>query len=190
MISSTERQQAAEQAALLLGAQPLFHHSLHIACYYPLLDEFNSLPLIKAIWDANKHCYLPVVANEKVLRFIPYHKEDPLHKNRYGILEPIQQNAFISPTELDMVITPLLAFDFAGHRLGVGGGYYDHTFAFLQAIEDKKKPTLIGLAYEMQRWDTIPVDAWDIHLDAIVTEQAYYPCIFTDSSQLTPGVRE
>lgn len=72
--------------------------------------------------------------------------------------------------DLDIVITPLAAFDLQGHRLGTGGGYYDRTFAFLQK-NTVKKPKIIGLAYAEQQAELLPHDQWDIDLDGVVTEK-------------------
>ncbi len=71
--------------------------------------------------------------------------------------------------ELDLVFLPLVAFDRVGHRVGMGGGYYDRTFAFVQQMHHK--PILIGLAYEMQQVDGLPFCTWDIPLDGVLTEK-------------------
>jgi 5-formyltetrahydrofolate cyclo-ligase len=67
-----------------------------------------------------------------------------------------------------------VAFDTAGHRIGMGGGFYDRTFAFLQRRQHWHKPNLLGLAYEFQKQTTIKPDNWDVPLDAIATETDVY----------------
>ena len=88
------------------------------------------------------------------------------------ILEPQDKAKKILAEDLDLVITPLLAFDAKGHRLGTGGGYYDRSFAFLYS-NMKKKPLMIGLAYSFQAAECLPTDPWDIALDGVITEEKY-----------------
>jgi 5-formyltetrahydrofolate cyclo-ligase len=75
---------------------------------------------------------------------------------------------------LDMLIVPLVGFDGRGRRLGMGGGFYDATLAFLRRRRIWKKPYLIGLAFECQRVTEIPSEPWDIRLNAILTEKEFF----------------
>lgn len=174
-IPLAQRQQAARAAATLFVNQPLFKRADHIACYLSCKDEFDSSPLIEAIWQAKKKCYVPVLntEKEKSLYFVRYQYGDALHVNRYSILEPVNTTRKIAPEELELVITPLLAFDIHGHRLGTGGGYYDTTFAFLPTSTGRK-PHMIGLAYAAQQMELLPHDPWDILLNGVVTEKKYF----------------
>ena len=166
------RQEAALHAAALFDTLPALKHSLHIACYLAFKDEFNSSPVIEAIWKAKKHCYLPVLTEDdgKSLYFVRYEYGDALRPNRYAILEPVNVSRVIAAEKLDMVVTPLLAFDRHGHRLGTGGGYYDRTFAFMHSTLEKK-PSMIGLGYAAQEASQLPDDPWDIKLNGVVTEK-------------------
>jgi 5-formyltetrahydrofolate cyclo-ligase len=166
------RRQASITAANLFIKQPLFTQNMHIACYLACQHEFDSQPLIKAIWQAKKHCYLPVLTPKKSLQFVHYAKGDALRTNPYSILEPANISQSISPQQLDIVFTPLLAFDSLGHRLGVGGGYYDRALAF-RGRQSWLKPIIIGLAYAQQEARHLPFDTWDVSLDAVLTEQGY-----------------
>lgn len=175
MISALDRQKAAMAAAHIFMQQVLKPAQQHIACYLAFNDEFETHPMIEAIWQAKRTCYLPVLAapNEKQLLFIRYQYGDPLQKNQYDILEPAHRKPTIAPSALDLVITPLIAFDHAGHRLGTGGGYYDATFSFLQ--QQATSPVLIGLAYAIQQADHLPNDPWDIQLSGVLTETGFLP---------------
>ncbi|OGT45894.1 MAG: 5-formyltetrahydrofolate cyclo-ligase [Gammaproteobacteria bacterium RIFCSPHIGHO2_12_FULL_41_20] len=166
------RSAAAQQAALLFSSHSFFKHNTIFASYAAREDEFDTMPLIKEIWQAGKRCYLPILSikNDKHLEFAAYHAGDVLHYNRYHILEPGIRADTLDPTEIDIVILPLLAFDKLGNRLGTGAGYYDRTFTFLQGKE-QANPLLIGLAYSWQQIDAIPADIWDIRLDGIITDQ-------------------
>lgn len=101
-----------------------------------------------------------------------YDENDALQLNRYFIPEPVNILREIMSAQLDIVITPLVAFDLNGHRLGTGGGYYDRTFEFLHK-NNVKKPRIIGLAYSAQQAEFIPIDPWDIQMNGVLTEKEF-----------------
>jgi len=154
----------------LLSLQPAFINSNHIACYLPSKNEFDTQPIIDAIWQAEKICYLPVLSANS-LSFVAYHPGDTLQANQYNIPEPVDQSAPLMADQLDLVILPLIAFDSMGHRLGTGGGYYDRTFAFLHNAPNC--PVMLGLAYDIQQAEGLPVDEWDVGLNAVITETGW-----------------
>lgn len=127
--------------------------------------------IIEEIWRAKKNCYLPILGpgEEKFLDFARYRPNDPLHRNRYQILEPANKEN-ISPEKLDLVFTPLVGFDLQGSRLGMGGGYYDKTFEFL-IKKSYHKPILIGFGYEKQLVERLPRDVWDVPIHGVLTEK-------------------
>lgn len=151
---------------------PLFYKNQNIACYLARENEFDCKPIIEAIWQAKKNCFLPVLL-EQGLSFVSYQQGDPLYLNRYQILEPEPYEEKIIPSEeLDLVFVPLVGFDLQGGRLGMGGGYYDRTFSFLK--EKTNKPYLVGLAYERQALLRIPTEKHDVILNAVLTEKQLY----------------
>lgn len=170
-VSTAERTAAANSAAQLLMATTAFQQSQHIAVYYPMPAEFDSVPIIHAIWTANKKCYLPVLHGD-ILQFAEYHPHTVLKLNQYKIPEPL--NSPIVPiAQLELILMPLVGFDLQGNRLGMGGGYYDRTFA------QKTQCQLIGLAYAIQQCSKLPHDEWDVLLDGVVTETSIlYPKLF------------
>jgi len=175
-VGESERQKAAQLATHSFEKSDLFITSQHIACYLPRTVEFDCTPMIQTIWEAKKSCYIPILVSEDAgLQFAHYQVETPVILNRYKILEPESAHIF-SALKLDVVILPLVGFDDEGNRLGMGGGYYDRTFAFLRN-NTVKKPVLIGLGYECQRVRLLPHDEWDIKLDGMLTEKGlhFYP---------------
>ncbi len=89
-----------------------------------------------------------------------------LKKNRFGIPEPPSfRRERRQGRRLDFVVVPLVAFDRAGRRLGMGGGYYDRAFA------GARRPVLAGLAYAFQQVPRLPERSWDVPMDLIVTER-------------------
>jgi 5-formyltetrahydrofolate cyclo-ligase len=136
-------------------------------------------PLMERLWSLGKTLYLPILVpfSDRRLWFSAYKRGDPLIVNRFGILEPERHHyRRIRPAALDLVLTPLVAFDPMGHRLGMGGGYYDRSFAFLNTRRHWRKPRLLGLAYEFQRHPLLEAEAWDVPLDAVATEACVYHC--------------
>ncbi len=167
-VTASEASAAGLAAKQLLVSNPLFQTSQHIACYFSQNDEFDCESIIHEIWRVGKICYLPVLSGN-YLEFAVYLSDQPLRLNRYHILEPESGEKFAAK-KLDLVIVPLVAFDLRGHRVGMGGGYYDRTFAFRrQRATDK--PFLLGLGYELQKVDAVPDNPWDVVLDGVLTEE-------------------
>lgn len=178
-IKAEYREKAAKLAAQQFVETAIFRVSKKIACYLPFRNEFDTNALIESIWQSQKSCYLPVLTLENTLIFVRYQFGDALIHNRYNILEPKKREHQIPAKDLDIVLTPLIAFDEHGTRLGTGGGYYDRTFAFLKDQSDVNlKPAqretlkLIGLAFAEQKSTVLlPQDPWDISLQAVLTEE-------------------
>ena len=163
---------ASRDMCLLLESTPEFHHAVHIAAYWPVKGEMDVRPVIEQAQRYNKHVYLPVIRRDDTLGFAPYGSETPLRENRYRISEPdVPDEELVSPRDLDLAIVPLVVFDSYGNRLGMGGGYYDRTFAFLNDEEDVVKPVLVGAAHEFQHTGEIPPHPWDVPTRMVVTEQ-------------------
>jgi 5-formyltetrahydrofolate cyclo-ligase len=162
-ITFQKQSEAANALCELLKHSTYFQHDT-FSCYLPQDGELDLMPFIQLLWNENKRCVLPVVGPERVLSFSPYHAESKLEKNTFGILE--SQNEMTVPLqEIDMVLVPLVAFDNKGGRLGMGGGYYDATFS-----ETKHRPLMVGVAHSCQQADSVPMDSWDVPLDAVITE--------------------
>ena len=75
---------------------------------------------------------------------------------------------------MDLLFLPLVAFDTHGNRMGMGGGFYDRSLAFLQQKNGLKKPVLAGLAHEIQKVEQLLTQNWDIPLDFVITEKQLY----------------
>ena len=177
-LSHQQRQHAAKQLLQQLRNSKHFQRSQHIAMYLPNDGEINLWPLIEYAWQQGKHCYLPIVAHRHTHRlwFVPFTHKTPLYRNRYGIPEPQHHNSArgFPLRRLDLVLMPLVGFDNRGNRLGMGGGYYDRSFAFLHRHNTWRKPRLMGVAYDFQGQPQLDAQPWDIPLDAIATDSTLY----------------
>ncbi|MCB1828389.1 MAG: 5-formyltetrahydrofolate cyclo-ligase, partial [Coxiellaceae bacterium] len=154
---------------------PEFIDSKTLAFYLPQENELDTTPSMRCAWDLKKHVYLPVTAkDDKHLAFYSYQQEDQLLNNHFNILEPdTKTQTKIDREALDIIFLPLVGFDTHGNRLGRGAGYYDHTLDFIKTTE-KKRPLLIGLAYEFQKIPNIEPSKWDVPMDKVITEEAIY----------------
>jgi len=111
---------------------------------------------------------LPVL-HGAVLRFAPWRPGQPLTSNRYGIPEPdVALADTLEPAQMALVVTPLVGFDHQCRRLGMGGGWYDRSFAFRH--DRPAPPWLVGAAFAVQQVESLPVASWDVPVDAICTE--------------------
>ena len=170
-LSLFQQNRAAERLAVQILRRPEFVSANTIAVYVAADGEIDSVPLIAAAWRSGKRVYLPVLRAGNRLRFAEYKPGAGLRRNRLGIPEPAIKH-FRDPTRLDLVLMPLVAFDRRGGRLGMGGGFYDRTFAFLLAAA-KRRPALVGLAHAFQETEALPVEAWDVPMTAVVTDRGW-----------------
>jgi 5-formyltetrahydrofolate cyclo-ligase len=176
-LSPADQARAAAALAARLVANRLFRVSRRIAVYLPNDGEIDPAPLMERIWQQNKVCYLPILSRLKHDRlwFAPYTPQTPLALNRFGIPEPVTAaRHWARAQELDLILMPLVAFDAHGNRLGMGGGFYDKSLAFLRTRTLWRKPHLIGLAHDFQRVNRVEAFPWDVPLQAVVTDHGIY----------------
>lgn len=118
---------------------------------------------------------LPVLHEDQRLRFAPWRPGDELAANRFGIPEPqLAESSLLAAEQMSLVVLPLVGFDARGHRLGMGGGWYDRSFAFRQ--RSPAPPWLVGAGFETQRVERLDAADWDVALDAVCTEADTLDC--------------
>ncbi len=174
-IPSATRQKAESSLTHQLKENPLFKTSKRIACFLSFDGEIGTQTIISESLSLGKQVYLPKLRPFKPNRlwFMPYTAESAMSNNRFNIPEvDLLPNHAIALSSIDLVLLPLVAFDSSGNRLGMGGGFYDATFAHLRKCA--QRPKFIGLAYQQQRVEPLPSDPWDLPLDGVCTEQNFY----------------
>jgi len=170
-IPAAQRLAAAEQLADALLALPFAPTHGHVAGYWALDGEIALHRWQMRLPDSVTYC-LPVLAGD-TLRFAPWRPGQPLAANRFGIPEPdIAVDDTLAPAQMALVVAPLVGFDARCRRLGMGGGWYDRSFAFRQ--QRPAPPWLVGVGFSVQQVDDLPVQPWDVGVDAICTEAATY----------------
>lgn len=141
-----------------------------ISGYVPVNNEIDVRPLMTELVARGYRCAVPHnVEREYILDFLEWTPQTVLYKGLYNIPQPDPAKAeALLP---DLLIVPMVAFDPAGNRMGYGSGYFDRTFAHLGKIHKFRS---IGVAFEAQKYESVPVDRHDYRLDAVVTEAAIY----------------
>ena len=140
-------------------------HGLTIASYVPLGSEADPSPLARAAVERGCAIVLPhVTRRSEPMRFLAWDSEADLIPGPYGLQQPHHESPVLAP---DIILTPLIAFDSHLNRLGQGAGYYDRAFTqFPQCWR-------VGVAWSMQQVESLPADAWDVPLHAVVTERGW-----------------
>ena len=167
-LTALQQQQAEEsitQQALALIEER--NAQLYCPVMFPLIVKISTEKLIKTLWAQGKQVYLPVLHpfNPNHLLFLRYLPDTPMLKNKFGIWEPkLNVQSVLPLEELDILFTPLVAFDKQGNRLGMGGGFYDRTLQHWQ----KSSFIPVGLAHQCQQVEQLPTEAWDVPLHQIL----------------------
>lgn len=176
-LSTGQRRLAAHNLLRNLRQFPHFQYSQHIALYLTNDGEIDTSVLINDLKRRGKTLYLPIMQPGKKghLKFVRWHDTTRMIRNQFNIPEPQASIEDGIPTALlQLICMPLVAFDTEGNRLGMGGGYYDRSLAFMAESTVGNQPALLGLAYDFQKVERLPTEAWDIPLDAIATDQQLY----------------
>ena len=172
-LSVIQQRNAAIALAISLSSHSKIQAANRIAVYLTNDGELGTAAFIDWCWQQQKEVYLPVLHpfSSGNLLFLRYQQDSKLISNAFGILEPKLDVTKVCPlTELDIICTPLVAFDETGARLGMGGGFYDRSLAHWQ--QSKLYP--LGLAHDCQLVENIPVESWDIPLPEIITPSKNY----------------
>jgi 5-formyltetrahydrofolate cyclo-ligase len=137
--------------------------------YVNFRSEVETLELIKKCINRDIRVAVPLVEASAV-RMIPLlikNPEQDLVPGYYNIPEPDPKKSLrLEPGEIDAAVIPGSVFDIHGGRLGYGGGYYDR---FL--LNDAPQAKRIGLAFELQVVDNVPLEPHDQPLDILITEE-------------------
>ena len=176
-LTPSEQRQAALGLYRQLAQHPLFRRAKHISLYLPTDGEIDPRLLLRAAQRRGKATYLPVLSAwpRTKMVFQRVRPGDKLSPNRFGILEPrVNVHQQRKVWALDLVLLPLVGFDSEGGRLGMGGGFYDRSLAYLARRKSWRKPTLLGLAHECQQVERLAQASWDVPLAGTVTDKHWY----------------
>ncbi|MEO6226762.1 MAG: 5-formyltetrahydrofolate cyclo-ligase [Thermomonas sp.] len=163
---------AAEALANQLLALPFMPARGHVAGYWAMDGEISLHAWQLRLAPTLSYC-LPVLHEDGRLRFAVWNPGSALVTNRYGIPEPdIDAGQLLEPDQMALVVMPLVGFDASCHRIGMGGGWYDRSFAFRQS--EPAPAWLVGAAFATQQLEYIERREWDVTLDAVCCEDVTY----------------
>ena len=174
-LSTQDQQLSAKQLFNRLIQNSKVKAAQHIGIFLANDGEINTIEFIQWCWTKNKKIYLPVIdpIKDRHLRFLEYSADSEMVENKFGILEPKTNDSFFCALpKLDLIFTPLVAFDNQGNRIGMGGGYYDRLLS--PWFNNQQGPYPIGLAHDCQRVEKLPTQAWDIPLPEIITPSEHH----------------
>ena len=182
-LSINEQQHASLRLLNTLINHPKIQQAKRVSLTLAYDGEIDVMPFIHWCWQQKIQVYLPVVHPSQTgeLLFLAYQQETEMIINRYGISEPRLLNDINKPNEfsntcparyLDIVFTPLVAFDKNGNRIGMGGGYYDRLLT--PWFINKTGPYPIGLAHQCQQISHVPIQPWDVPLPEIITPEQHF----------------
>jgi len=140
-----------------------------VSAYLAFDGEPDLSPSFPALREAGFQLALPFIetqADSTRMVFRRWQASDALSANTLGFSEP-RQGEELDPSELGVVLMPLVAWDINGTRLGMGAGYYDRALA---PLRHQARPLRIGIAFDAQRTDKIPTDRHDIPLHELISE--------------------
>jgi 5-formyltetrahydrofolate cyclo-ligase len=162
---------AAEALAARILALPFLPREGYVAGYWAMDGEIGLHVLQLRLPPGLVYC-LPLLHGDQ-LRFAPWRAGDPLVTNRFGIPEPdLSPASGLRGEDLALAVMPLVGFDAAGQRLGMGGGWYDRSFAFRR--ERAAPPWLVGAGFAVQQVPALAAAEWDVVPDAICTDAASF----------------
>ncbi len=142
-----------------------------VSGFLPIGEELDPAPLLHRLVGEGYGLCLPVMeAKGAPLIFRAWQPGDPLEEVMWGIREPLPSAVIVEP---DVLLSPLLAFDRNGYRLGYGGGFYDRTLAKLRSL---KPVVAIGLAFDEQMVDAVPHADYDERVDWVLTPSGPLRC--------------
>ena len=183
-VKSKYRRQSLHRRSQLADAEPnaavvLAECAEHLVCrfgrgtyagYFPIRCELSPLILMERLSDIGCNIALPITpAQGEPLTFYHWLVDDQLVDGPYGTKQPSSKNKICTP---DVILLPMLAFDSDGWRLGYGGGFYDRTIA--EYATRGHKASVIGLAYDGQKMDRVPVGPYDMPIDAVLCPSGLY----------------
>lgn len=166
-IGPRQKLQAAELITARLLSLDCLSSTHCIASYASTARELPTSALNEALLRAGHRLALPRIESLKEGRMSLYQIADlnDLMVNSLGIAEPAPcPERLIRPGDLTLILLPLRGFDRSGHRLGMGGGFYDRLLTALNPSCLK-----IGLAFSQQEVPSLPCEAHDQCLDAVLT---------------------
>jgi len=160
---------AGEDIAERFPMRLLERYGPEVAGYLAIGSEVDALPLMRRLEKAGAELSLPRIEADGALSYRRWSPGEPLETGLFGLREPQPSAPDVSPT---LILTPLLAFDGLGNRLGYGKGHYDRA---LGRLRQDGRAFACAVAYHGQMLDAVPAEPHDQPLDWAITEAGSVP---------------
>jgi 5-formyltetrahydrofolate cyclo-ligase len=160
------RVEKSKQICRNLTSMEEFRKAATVMMYLSTAYEVDTTAAILHCWQQGKTVVVPKVSWQQ-RHMIPVEinsLEAGIATGTYGLRNPTTGRP-MPAEDIDLIVTPLLAFDKKGNRLGRGGGYYDRFLA-----SEGLRAIICGLAFSEQMVDDVPTEAHDVPLEFVVTE--------------------
>lgn len=164
-IPPAERSRLADLIEEALFGVPEVRQARTILLFYSFGTEVATAGMTQRILGSGRRLLLPYLADDGTMEATEVRPGDPLEPTSYGPREPRTRIA-VDPKTVDLVVTPGLAFDRRGNRLGYGGGYYDRYLAHMGGTTLR-----VGVGFSLQLVDRVPREPGDQRIDLVVTDQ-------------------
>ena len=167
------RVEKSEKIVHQLINSPFYHEAKCIFSFVPFGHEVNIRRFLEySVFEGRTVAIPKTLSERKEIEPYRFQKWDNLTKGHFGILEPNEHiTDKVERDEIDLMIMPGVGFDRTGGRLGYGGGYYDRFLAGLKQI-----PLLVGVCFQEQITDQLPMEEHDYRVHAVVTDQVVIHC--------------
>ncbi|MEO8316517.1 MAG: 5-formyltetrahydrofolate cyclo-ligase [Pseudomonadota bacterium] len=168
-VTGAERKRAAQRLCRIVDNARLLRPGRRIGLYVAMPEELDTAPLLLLAQRRGCVIALPRVVSKRHARMRFFVFDGSMRRGAYGIPAP-NGGQYLHPRELDVVFMPLVGFDAAGNRMGMGMGFYDRCFAHRILFRNWRRPMLVGVAYEVQQVSALPTARHDVPVDVIVTD--------------------
>jgi len=168
-LSPGEQERASQAVFERLLAFPAYRKARCVMAYAASRGELSLAPMMEHVLACGKTLALPRCDGPGVMTARQVKALAELSAGAFGLPEPEAGSRIVCPEEIEMILVPGTAFDRAGRRLGQGGGYYDRFLMRTDAL-------LVGVCHEAALIESVPQEAHDRRMDAVITPQALYLC--------------
>lgn len=158
--SASENQVKSESIFKKIAEMDVFREARTIMAYWSMKDEVNTHEFIFKYFESKRIILPSVKGNELELKVFEG-TESMQPGESFGILEPVGPT-FDKTEKMDLIIIPGVAFDKQKNRMGRGKAYYDNLLKSTDALK-------IGVCFDFQLFDEVPVDEHDIKMDLVIT---------------------
>ena len=142
---------------------PEYQGSEMIFCYIGMEDEVDTWRFIERFWQDGKRVCVPRVINHEQMEIRELHKQTPLKRSSFGVLEPTNSSPLVAHEDIGLVIVPCVTANLVGDRLGYGGGFYDRFLKNSQAYS-------VICLWEKMVYENIPIEEHDVKVEQVITE--------------------